>query len=140
MLIEIFNLNVNHNNRIGLVVGGNHSEGAVRFPMKLIYRVINGNIFERASNYGRIYCWKDNRNILKNTRIMKCGESFKILLLLSLFNNHLIPLLNTYIIDGLNFLVIFLEKEHYSPKWFNTYKLHSKEWVKIIIYIYIETW
>ena len=71
MLIEYFNLNVNNINQIDIVVGGYHSQDLFRFPMKLIYVMGNGEIFERVTNIGYIPCRKYYCSIFKNTIIIK---------------------------------------------------------------------
>ena len=73
-------------------------------------------IFECVTSVGCIRCRKDNDTILKYAIITKLGELFEKSLYTVSFNNEFIPILNTYIIDDLAFLVIILEKEHYSSK------------------------
>ena len=76
ILVEIFNLNVSHINRID-IVGGGYSQCTLWFPIKLICVMNNGNIFEYVSNSGYIHCRKDNIAILKKEITTKLDESFK---------------------------------------------------------------
>ena len=77
MLIDSFKLNINNIHRIDIVVGGYHDQDVVRFPMKLVYIIDDGNIFERITNRGYIYCRNDNDKIRWNTIKMKLGDSLK---------------------------------------------------------------
>ena len=61
-------------NRINIVVGGDHCQGAFRFPMKILYIMNNG-----ARHMGYILCKKDNGIILKNTIIKDLGDSINSL-------------------------------------------------------------
>ena len=58
---------------------------------------------------------------------MILGELFNKLLHSLSFNKYHTPISNTFAIDDLTFLVILVENELYSPKWYIKYMLHRKE-------------
>ena len=65
MLIDSGDIDILNINRIDIVVGGDHGQGAFRFPMKILYIMNNGNRHESIQPVGYILCKKDNGIILK---------------------------------------------------------------------------
>ena len=107
--------------RIDVVVGGDHGQGDLRFPMKLLF------IME-SSTY--ILCKQDNGDILKNTIIRKHQESFKLMLETISIDNYQQSIDNLYVTGDLAFLVILLGKEISYPKWCFKYKLNPSVWLE----------
>ena len=62
-------------NRIDIVVGGDHGQGAFRFPMKILYIMNNKKRHESIHPVGYILCKKDHGIILKNTIIKDLDDS-----------------------------------------------------------------
>ena len=94
LLIECGDMNISNINRIDIVVGGDHGQGAFRFPMEILYIMNNGNRHESIQPMGYILCKKDNGIILKNTIIKYFGDSINSLNESMSFNNQqLSPLL-----------------------------------------------
>ena len=46
MLIESCDIDISNINRIDIVVGGDHGQGAFRFPIKILYIMNNGTRHE----------------------------------------------------------------------------------------------
>ena len=67
-------LNFDDLSRIDDVIGGDHGQGAFRFPMKLLFFMKSSENIERESNDAYILFKKDNRNILSNTIINKLQD------------------------------------------------------------------
>ena len=128
MLIESGDIDISNINRIDIVVGGDHGQGAFRFPMKILCIMNNSNRHESIQPVGYILCKKDNGIILKNIIIKYFGNSINVLNESMLFNNQQLFSSNIYVTGDLAFLVILLGKEHSSPHWYIRYKLPSKDW------------
>ena len=62
-----------------IVVGGDHSQGAFRFPMKKLYIINNCNWHESIQPMGYILCKKDIGIILKNIITKYFGDSINSL-------------------------------------------------------------
>ena len=75
LLVESGDIDIYNVNRIDIVVGGDHSQGAFRFPMKILYIMNNGAIHESIQPVRYILCKKDDEIILKNTIIKDLGDS-----------------------------------------------------------------
>ena len=69
LLIESSDIDISNVKRIDIVVGGDHGQGAFRFPMKILYIMNNGTRHESIQPMDYILCKKDNGIILKNTII-----------------------------------------------------------------------
>ena len=78
LLIESGDINLSDIDRIDIVVGGDHGQGAFRFPIKNLYIMNNEKRHERIRPVGYILCKKDNRLILKNTIIKELGDSINL--------------------------------------------------------------
>ena len=78
-LIESGDIDISNINRIDIVVGGDHSPGAFRFSMKILYIMNNGTRHESIQPVCYIFCKEDNGIILKNTIIKDLGDSIKSL-------------------------------------------------------------
>ena len=65
LLIESGEIDISNINRIDIVVGGDHSQGVFRFPMKILYIMNNNTRHESIQLVGYILCKKDNGIILK---------------------------------------------------------------------------
>ena len=79
MLIDSGDINISNIKRIGIVVGGDHGQGAFRFPMKILYIMKDDTRHESIQPVGYILCKKDNGIILKNTIIKDLGDSINSL-------------------------------------------------------------
>ena len=128
LLIESGDIDLSDIDRIDIVVGGDHGQGAFRFPMKILYIMNNEKRYESIQPVGYILCKKDNGLILKNTIIKELGDSIKLLNESISFNNQQLSPSNIYVTGDLAFLVILLGKEHSSPHWCIKYKSPSKHW------------
>ena len=111
-------LNFDNISRIDDVIGGDHGQGAFRFPMKLLFVIKSSKNVERESSVAYILCKIDNGEILKNTIINKLQYLFKLMLKTILIDNHQVYIDNLYDTGDLVFLVILLGKEFSSPKLF----------------------
>ena len=89
--IDILNIN-----RIDIVVGGDHGQGAFRFPMKILYIMKDDTKHESIQPVGYILCKKDNGIILKNTIIKDLADSNKLLNESISFNNQQLSSSNIY--------------------------------------------
>ena len=78
MFIESSVIVISNINLIDIVVGGDHGQGAFRFPVKILYTMNNGNRHESIQPVGYILYKKDNEVILKNTIIKDIGDSIKL--------------------------------------------------------------
>ena len=85
---------------------------------------------KHKSSVAYILCQKDNGKILKNTILNKLQDSFKLMLKTILIDNHQVSIDKLYVTGDLAFLVILLDKEFSSPKWYFKYKLHPKIWLE----------
>ena len=117
MLIESGDIDILNINRIDIVVGGDHGQGAFRFPMKILYIMNDDTRHESIQPVGYILCQKDNGIILKNTIIKDLGDSINFLNESMTFNNQQLSSSNIYVTGDLSFLVILLGKEHSSLHW-----------------------
>ena len=97
MLIESGDIDISDINRIDIIVGGDHGQGAFRFPMKILFILNNGNRHESIQPGGYILCQKDQGIILKNTIIKDLGESINLLNESMSFNNQQLSSSNIYI-------------------------------------------
>ena len=79
LLIESGDIDLSNIIRIEIVVGGDHGQGAFRFPMKILYAMNNGIRHESIQPVGYILCKKDNGIILNNTTIKDPGDSINSL-------------------------------------------------------------
>ena len=102
--------------RIDVTVGGDHGQGAFRFPMKLLFIMKSSKKIERTSSVVYILCKKDYDDILKNTIIEKLQESFMLVLDPIRIDNHQVSIENLYVTSDLAFLIILLGKEFSSAK------------------------
>ena len=107
---------MNEISRINVTVGGDHGQGAFRFPMKLLFIMKSSKTFERKSSVIYILYKRDYDDILKNTIIEKLQESFMLILDPIRFNNHQVSIENLYVTSDLAFLIILLGKEFSSAK------------------------
>ena len=97
--------------RIDFIVGGDHGQGAFRFPMKLLVIMKSSKNIERESSVAYILWKKDNGDILNNIIIDKLQESFEIMLETVSIDNHQLSIDNLYVTGDLVFLVVLLGKE-----------------------------
>ena len=88
MLIESSVIDISDINRIDIVVGGDHGQGAFRFPIEMLYIMNNGDRHENIQPMGYILYMKYNGIILKNTIIKDLGDSIKLLNESMSFNNQ----------------------------------------------------
>ena len=65
MLIDSGDIGTLNISRIDIVVGGDHGQGAFRFPMKILYIMKDDTRYESIQPVGYILCKKDNGIILK---------------------------------------------------------------------------
>ena len=65
MLIDSCDIDIFNISRIDIVVGGDHSQGAFRFPMKILYIMKDDTRHKSIQPIGYILCKKDNDIILK---------------------------------------------------------------------------
>ena len=128
LLIESGEIDISNINRIDIVVGGDHSQGVFRFPMKILYIMNNGTRRKSIQPVGYILCKKDNGIILKNTIIKDLGDSINSLNESMSFNNQHLSSFNIYVTGDLAFSVMILGKEHSSPHWCIKCKSPSKYW------------
>ena len=103
IFVNSLKITVNSNDRIDVVVGGDHSRGVFCFPMKFIYVMDNQEIIEHEAHVGYKHCRKDNGMIHKNTCITKFGESFNKVLHSFSFKNQHNHIHNIYVIYYLTF-------------------------------------
>ena len=78
LVIESGDIDLSDIDRIDIVVGGDHGQGAFRFPMKILYIMNNEKRYESIQPVGYILCKKDNGLILKNTTIKELSDSIKL--------------------------------------------------------------
>ena len=128
MLIDSGDIDILNISRIDIVVGGDHGQGAFRFPMKILYIMKDDTRHESIQPVGYILCKKDNGIILKNTIIKDLGDSINSLKEEMSFNNQQLSSSNIYVTGDLAFLVILLGKEHSSPHWCIKCQSTSKDW------------
>ena len=126
LLIDSGDINIYDINRIYIVVGSDHRQGASRFPMKTLYIMNNSKIHESIQPVGYILCKTNNGTILKNTTMKNVRDSINLLNESMSFNNQHLSPYNIYLICHLEFLVILLGKEHSSPHWCIKCKSPSK--------------
>ena len=96
----------------------------------------NGKRHKSIQPMGNILCKKNNDIILKNILMKYLGNSFNLLNESVILNNQHISQSNThiyiyiyiYITCDLVFLVILLEKEHSSSRWYIKCKSPSNHW------------
>ena len=117
MLIDSGDIDILNVNRIGIVVGGDHGQGAFRFPMKILYIMNDDTRHESIQPVGYILCKKDYGIILKNIIIKVFGDSMKSLNESMTFNNQQLSSSNIYVTGDHAFLVILLGKDNSSPHW-----------------------
>ena len=55
LLIESSDINISNINRIDIVVGDDHGQGAFRFPIKILYIMNNGTRHESIQPVGYIF-------------------------------------------------------------------------------------
>ena len=67
LLVKSTLLNLDDISRINLIIGGDHGQGAFRFPLKLLFVMKSSKNVERESSVAYILCRKDNGEIFKNT-------------------------------------------------------------------------
>ena len=103
MLIDSGDINILNINRIDIGVGGDHSQGAFRFPMKILYIMNDDTRHESVQPVGYILCQKDNGIILKNTIIKDLGDSINSLNESMTFNNQQLFSSNIYVTVTLHF-------------------------------------
>ena len=96
LLIESGDIDTSDINRIDIIVGGDHGQGAFRFPMKILFILNNGNRHESIQPGSYILCQKDQGIILKNTIIKDLGESINLLNESMSFNNQQLSSSNIY--------------------------------------------
>ena len=65
MLIGSGDIDISDIIRIDIIVGGDHGQGAFRFPLKILYIINNGNRHESIQPVGYILCKKNDGIILK---------------------------------------------------------------------------
>ena len=108
--IESSDIEISDISRIDIVVGGDHSQGVFRFPMKMLYIMINDNRHESIQTVGYILYKKHHGIILKNTIIKDLGDSIKLLNKSMTFNNQQLSSSNMLVTGDFVFLVILLGK------------------------------
>ena len=79
LLIDSDQIDISDINRINIVVGGDHGQGAFRYSMKILYIMNSGKIYESIQPVDYILCQKDSGMILKNTIIKDLGDSTNLL-------------------------------------------------------------
>ena len=109
-------------------MGGDHGQGAFRFPTKILYIMNSGKRHESIRPVGCISCKKDNSMILKNTIIKDLGDSINLLNESMAFNNQHLSSFNIYVIGNLLLLFILLGKEYTSPHWCIKCNSPSRYW------------
>ena len=67
LLVKSTLINLDDISRINLIIGGDHGQGAFRFPLKLLFVMKSSKNVERESSVAYILCRKDNGEIFKNT-------------------------------------------------------------------------
>ena len=102
---------MNEISRINVTVGGDHGQGAFRFPMKLLFIMKSSKKFERKSSVIYILYKRDYDDILKNTIIETFQESFMLMLDPIKINNHQTSIDKLYVTSDFEFLIILLGKE-----------------------------
>ena len=90
---------------MNIIVCGHHGQGAFRFPMKILYVMNNGKIYESIQPVGCILWKKDNGIILKRAIIKDLGDSNNLLKESMIFNNQHISLADMYVTGDLTFLL-----------------------------------
>ena len=103
LLIESGDVNLSDIDRIDIMVGNDHGQGAFRFPMKILYIMNNEKRHESIQPVGYILCKKDNGLILINTINQDICDSIKLLNESMLFNNQQLFLSNIYVTGDLAF-------------------------------------
>ena len=74
MLIDSDQIDIYDINRIDIVVGSDHGQGAFRFTIKILYIINSGKRHESIQTVGYILCKKDNDIILSNSIIKDLGD------------------------------------------------------------------
>ena len=65
MLIDSDSIDMNKINRIYVIVGGNHGQGAFQFPIQMLYIMNRDRRHESIQPVGYILCKHNNGDILK---------------------------------------------------------------------------